>query len=128
MPSKYIKRLLILGGLVILGIIFSQSYWLMKTWALKDQDFDQSVKIALRNTAERISEFNNTELPKSDLIKRRSSNIYAVNINSAIDAQILEDYLIQHFEKIPLDTDFEYAVFDCYSDEMVYGNYCKMGD
>jgi two-component system phosphate regulon sensor histidine kinase PhoR len=100
----------------------------MKTWDLKDQEFDQTVHIILRQVAEQISAFNNTELPKQNLIQRRSSNIYAVNINSAIDANVLEDYLIRNFEQYALKTDFEYAVFDCYSDNMVYGNYCQLQD
>jgi two-component system phosphate regulon sensor histidine kinase PhoR len=128
MPSKYIKTLLILGGFIILGIIFSQSYWLMKTWDLKDQEFDQTVKIVLRKVAEDVALYNGTELPKQNLIQRRSSNIYAVNVNSTIDANILEDYLIQQFEKYSLNFDFEYAVYDCFADNLVYGNYCKLSD
>ena len=128
MPGRYIKTLIILGGIIILGVIFSQLYWLMRTWDLKDQEFDQTVQISLRKVAEDISVYNQTELPKQNLIQRRSSNIYAVNINSTIDANILEDYLIQQFEVNSINTDFEYAVFDCFADNLVYGNYCKLSD
>jgi two-component system phosphate regulon sensor histidine kinase PhoR len=126
MPSRFIRILIFVGGFVVLSTVLSQTYWLMKTWDLKDQEFDQTVRIALRQVAEEISTFNNTDLPKSNLIQRRSSNIYAVNINSAIDANVLEDYLIQLFEQYALKTDFEYALYDCYSDNLVYGNYCQM--
>jgi two-component system phosphate regulon sensor histidine kinase PhoR len=128
MPTKYIRLLIILGGFIILGIIFSQLYWLIRTWDLKDQEFDQTVQIALRQVAGDIALYNKTELPKQNLIQRRSSNIYAVNINSTIDANILEDYLIQQFEANSINTDFEYAVYDCFADNLVYGNYCKLSD
>ncbi|NNF36212.1 MAG: HAMP domain-containing histidine kinase [Saprospiraceae bacterium] len=128
MPTKYIRLLIILGGAIILGIIFSQLYWLIRTWDLKDQEFDQTVQIALRQVAGDIASYNKTELPKQNLIQRRSSNIYAVNINSTIDANILEDYLIQQFEANSINTDFEYAVYDCFADNLVYGNYCKLSD
>lgn len=128
MPAKYIKILIILGGIIILGTIFSQLYWLIRTWDLKDQEFDQTVQIALRQVAEDIAIYNKTELPKQNLIQRRSSSIYAVNINSTVDANILEDYLIQQFEAYSINTDFEYAVFDCFTDNLVYGNYCKLSD
>lgn len=72
-----------------------------------------------------MSKFNKTVLPKEDLVQRKSSNYYAVNINSEIDAGLLEQYLLQEMQKQSLNIDFEYAVYDCSSDELVYGNYCS---
>jgi len=128
MPSNLIKRLIILGGLVIIGTISTQMYWLMKTWDLKDQEFDLTVRKVLLKSAQRIANFNQSELPKKDLIQRTASNIYAVNINSGIDANILEDYLYQEMSNHSLKTDFEYSVFDCTSKDLVYGNYCNLED
>jgi len=125
MPNNLIRRIIILGGLSIIGILFVQSYWLLKTWDIKDKEFDQSVNIVLRNVGERMAKYNKTLLPKTDLVQRRSSNYYAVNINSAIDAGLLEQYLLQEMTKQSLNIDFEYAVYDCVTDELVYGNYCS---
>ncbi len=128
MPGNLIRRLLLLGALAIIGIISIQSYWLLKTWDLKDKEFDQTVHIMLRHVAERIATFHETELPKTNLIQRQSSNYYAVNVNSAINASVLEDYLYQEMDNHGLSTNFEYAVYDCFSKDLVYGNYCEMGD
>jgi two-component system phosphate regulon sensor histidine kinase PhoR len=125
MANTMIRRLIVLGGLSIIGIIFIQSYWLLKTWDIKDKEFDQSVNIVLRNVAERMAKFNKTILPKENLIQRKSSNYYAVNINSEIDAGLLEQYLLQEMQKQSLNIDFEYAVYNCSTDELVYGNYCS---
>ncbi|MGB4958220.1 MAG: histidine kinase dimerization/phospho-acceptor domain-containing protein, partial [Saprospiraceae bacterium] len=123
MPNNLIRRLIILGGLSIIGILFMQSYFLLKTWDIKDKEFDQTVNIVLVNVAERMSKYTKTLLPKSNLIQRISSNYYAVNINSSIDANLLEQYLRQEMEKQSLDIEFEYAVYDCNTDKLVYGNY-----
>jgi two-component system phosphate regulon sensor histidine kinase PhoR len=128
MQNRLISRLLILGALAIGGIIFIQNYWVVKNWDLEANEFHQTVTIALRKVAESIADFNQSELPKQNLIQRRSSNYYAVNINDVIDANILEDYLVREFENHSLNTDFEYAVYDCSNQELVYGNYCKLGD
>lgn len=98
----------------------------MKTLDTKEKEFHQSVTIALRNVAQSLASFNNSSLPKTDLIKREASNYYAVNINDAIDANILEDYLIREFNAFNLDTDFEYAVYDCLSRDLAYGKYCRI--
>ena len=126
MKDSIIRRVLLLGGLAILGILVAQSYWLFKTWDLKDREFDQSVSIALRNVASYLAKFNNTSLPKKNLIQRRYSNYYAVNVNSTIDANVLEDYLYQELGNMNINANFEYAVYDCFSEEMVYGAYCKI--
>lgn len=128
MPDNRIRRLILLGGIVIIGIIFTQTYILMKTWDVKDQEFDQSIRIMLTKVAQRISTLNETELPKTGLIRRTSSNYYAVNIHTSIDATILEDYLIQEMTNHSIKTDFEYGVYDCHTGDLVYGNYCKMTD
>ena len=128
MPGSLIRRLVILGGLVIIGILSTQSYWLLKTWDLKDQEFDLTVRKVLLRVAQRIAKFNDFELPKKSFIERTSSNYYVVNINSGIDANILEDYLYQEMGNFSLKTDFEYSVFDCLNKEMVYGNYCDLTD
>jgi len=126
MTNVLIRRLLILGTLAILGIVFIQSYMVLKTYELQDDEFHLSATTALRTVAERISNLYKTDLPKQDLITRRSSNLYAVNVNSEIDANVLEDYLIQEFEKHSLESDFEYAVYDCQSDSLLYGNYINL--
>ncbi len=128
MPNRSIRTLLILGALLVGSIIVIQGYWTIKNWDLKDDEFSQQVHIALRKVAEKLAAFNNSNLPKQNLVQRRSSNYYAVNVNSEIDANVLEDFLIRAFEAQSLNTDFEYAVYDCSSDEMVYGNYCDIGE
>ncbi len=127
MSNKTIRRLLVLGAFAILGIVFIQAYYMINTWNLRDQGFDSSVRIALRKTAEQLATFNNARLPKQNIIQRRSSNTYVVNINDEIDARILEDYLIQNFEKRSLEADFEYGIYDCASNNMLYGDYCDIG-
>ena len=128
MTNEMIRRLVILGAISILGIVSTQAYWIVKAYNLKDSEFHQTVSIALGKVAETIAKVNNSELPKQNIVERRSSNYYAVNINDGINAAVLEDNLLTEFEKNSLDIDFEYAVYDCFSQELVYGNYCQLSD
>ena len=126
MPNYLIRRLAILGAISIFGVLFIQAYWLKRAFNLQDSEFNQTVTIALLEVAQKIADFNESELPKQNLIQRTSSNYYAVNINDNIDANILEDYLIREFGQRAINTDFEFAIYDCQSQELVYGSYCKM--
>jgi len=102
-----------------------QSVWLIDTWKLRNEAFDNQVIKALRQVANKISEVNKTELPKSNLIQKNNSH-YAVNVNSPLDANILEDFLVREFDKASLNTIFEYAIYDCTNDSLKYVNYCNL--
>ncbi len=123
MRQKHIRFVVLLGAFAIIGIISIQVYFLQNAWNIKEKQFDQSVMIGLRNVAEQMSKLNQTALPHANPIRRLSSNYFVVDINSVIDANILEFYLKTEFEKLNIQTDFEYAIYNCQSDKMEYGNY-----
>ncbi len=125
MPGNTIRVILIFGTLAICGVLLFQSFWLIETWTIKNETFDNQVMKCLRDVANKIADVNETELPKSNLIQKRSSN-YAVNVNSAIDANILEDFLVRSFDEASLNTVFEYAVYDCANDQLAYHNLCNL--
>ena len=121
-----IRLILILGAVAIVGLLFFQGLWLLQSYDLKEEEFHHEVSKSLHTVAENIAAYNKTKLPKSKLIQRRSSNYYSVNVNSAIDANILEDYLVRAFTEASMDIEFEYAVYDCADDEYLYSNYCNL--
>jgi len=118
-------RVFVLGAIAVAGIIGIQAYWVYNTWDLNQVDFKQKVDLALFRTASALSKINEADLPARDIIKQRSSNYFIVNIDSEIDASMLEFFLRRELENLALNIDFEYAIYDCTSDQMVYGNYCR---
>jgi len=125
MPNRQITIVLFLGVFAIIGIIGVQTYWVLHTWDINEQEFEEKINLILYNTACSIAEVNNADLPKKNIIKRRSSNYYNVNIDSEINPGMLEQFLQEGIEAWALNIDFEYGIYDCTSNEMVYGNYCN---
>jgi two-component system phosphate regulon sensor histidine kinase PhoR len=128
MRDKAIKWVIIFGLLAIVGILLFQVYWVVNNWQDNQEEKEQRINIALRKTAEGLHAYSKTDHPDEELITRRSSNYYIVNINDVIDANILEFFLINELNKVGLSLDFEYAIYDCDRDQMVYGNYCNISD
>ena len=128
MSKGAIRRVIILGVIAVLGILGMQSYWVVNTWNLKEQEFHQSVHIALLRVAKSIAGLNESVLPAKQLIRQMSSNYYVVNTNSDINAGELEYLLQKEFHDLELNVDFEYAIHDCQTNEMVYGDYCNYTD
>ena len=121
-------RIIIAGFLAVLAIAAVQTYWVVNSYSLAEKTFDEKVSIALRNVAEQVSQLKQVQLPSQKLITKVSQDYYVVNIKDAIDATDLEFYLQAELEKVALRTDFEYGIYDCSSDEMVYGNYVDFQD
>jgi two-component system, OmpR family, phosphate regulon sensor histidine kinase PhoR len=122
MNNKTIQRVVILGAIAILLVLGTQTYLVTRTWNLNEQNFQQSVTIALQNVAKQLSNINQTALPP-DLIKPLSSNSYTVNINSQITATNLDYYLRRNFEENSINEDWDYAIYDCHDEKYVYGKY-----
>lgn len=123
MRKNTVRYITLLGAISVAGIILIQIYWVRKAFDLKEKQFNQTIQIALRNVAEKMAEYGQFSLPSTDLINEVSTDYYAVNLNNTIDAKTLQYYLINEFGKMGINTDFEYAIYDCSSDKMVYGNY-----
>jgi two-component system, OmpR family, phosphate regulon sensor histidine kinase PhoR len=123
MNNRTIQRIVLLGALAVILVIASQTYWVMQDYNLKMRDFDRSVNIALQNVAQQLSNVNQTALPSQKLITRSSSNTYAVNVNSQINASNLDFFLRKYFEENALNEDFDYAIYDCHDERMMYGKY-----
>ena len=126
MVGNGIKRVIILGTLAIIGIVVIQSYWVMQTWNLKEDEFHQTAKIALLQAANELAKQDSFDLPNKDLINQRSSNYYVVNVNNTIHGPTLEYFLGKALIENNLILDFEYAIYDCTSNQMVQGNYCEI--
>ncbi len=129
MKSSKVRMVVLLGIITIIGIILFQVFWVFKTFDLKEKQFNQSISIALLNVAERLAAFNNTVLSNESPVQQLSSTYFVVNVNSVIDAKILENFLKTEFEYRKIAIDYEYAIYDCSNDKMVYGDYInsKMG-
>ncbi len=123
MKNSIITRVVILGTIAIIGITTMQTYWVLSTWNINEAEFNQKVHLALYNVARSLADLSGTTLPTRNIIRQRTTNYYVVNIADEIDTQNLEYFLQREFEALALNIDFEYAVFDCHTDEMVYGNY-----
>ncbi|MBK7304690.1 MAG: hypothetical protein IPI90_15965 [Saprospiraceae bacterium] len=124
MSSFKIRILVFLGALTIIGIFIMQGVYIFKNYNKEEGEFHRAVNIALRNTAVEIAKYNGVKLPEKGLIKMESSNIYEVNVNSPIDQAILQTYLETEFDKQGITTLFEYGIYNCNTNELVFSECC----
>ncbi len=128
MSNSKIRLVVILATISIIGIFITQVFWLRKAFDEKEIQFNHTVNSALKNVAENLLKFNNSTIPEENPVSQLSSNYFVVRINDAIDVNMLE-YMIQNeFNAYDLNVDFEYGIYDCANEKMVYGNYVSQSD
>lgn len=117
-----------LGAISMLGIALSQIYWVNRAMDITEKELDQTLNVALLSVAEDMAKLNDHVLASLNPVSQLSSNYFVVAQNDKIDANILEHYISNEFRKRKLFMDYEYGIYDCSSDKMVYGNYVGTRD
>ena len=123
MKISKLNAIIILGLVAIIGILIAQLLWTKQAYSLEEKKFSQRVHIALLEVARKLYEGTNHDLPSENPVVKVSNDYYIVNVNNDFEPDVLEFYLKGEFEKMDIHTDFEYAMYNCHSDEMVYGDY-----
>jgi len=122
MSRRLIRILVILSVLSMIGILAVQAVWVRKAYALRDRQFRQSAFIALQEVADEVARMNRITQTKYD-VTQLSADYFIVNTEAPIDPVTLEHLIQVSMRKHHLITDFEYGIYNCESDRMVYGAY-----
>jgi two-component system phosphate regulon sensor histidine kinase PhoR len=120
-----IRFIVVLATVSIIGIVTTQLFWLNKALDISEKQFNTSVNMALRSVATRLLLYNNQTLPNENPVTQLTDNYFVVRVNDVIDANLLELFLKEEFVKRYVMIDFEYSIYDCATEDMVYGNYVK---
>ncbi|MFN2429169.1 MAG: sensor histidine kinase, partial [Cryomorphaceae bacterium] len=90
--------------------------------------FNDRVAIALTNVANEILTINNDPAELFQSVKQIRPNYFTVAINDTVHPYLLEGLLRSEFEKRNIAQNFEYGVYDCFTDSIVFGNYIALND
>lgn len=122
MKNSNIRILVVLAIITLIGIVSTQVYWLNRAIDQQDQVFTHNVQVALRNVVESLCEANGKAIPDENPIEQVSGNYFIVKTNDKIDLKNLEYLITAEIRERSIIEDFEYGVYDCQSDKMVYAN------
>jgi two-component system, OmpR family, phosphate regulon sensor histidine kinase PhoR len=125
MKSAHIRWVVLLGTVAIAGILLFQLYFIWKTWNLNERKFTQSAQIALRKVADDLALLDSIQPSISNPVKQLSPNYFVVESQGNIEPNLLEFYLQKEFRNCNLNLDFEYGIYNCHTDKMIYGDYVE---
>lgn len=104
----------------IIGLFATQLFWMEKAFDLREREFNDRVNIALRSVAQEIMLLNkdSSDVPP---VRQLSSNYFIVSTNDTLHPYLLESLLDNEFRSRNIKTNFEYSIYDCFTDSLVYG-------
>jgi len=123
-----LNSIILLGLIAIISILVAQLLWTKEAFTLEQKKLSQKTHIALLEVAKKLYEGTNHELPAQNPVQKVANDYYIVNVENDFEPDILEFYLKTEFKKMNITTDFEYAMYNCQSNEMVYGNYISLSN
>ena len=127
MRSRNIRLVLVLAILSLVGLSTAQIYWVREAFNQEQDHFHRQVNAALNQVAHEFYTYSKVAPPVTNPIRQLSGNYYVVMVNSPIDANLLDNLLRKAFAAREIKTDFEYGIYDCTTECMVFDTYVKSG-
>ncbi len=139
MNRKNINAVVILGIISLASILVVQMVWMRKTIAIQQtsiaiqekedslnlKQFSEQAHIALRNLLEEISTQSADSSDLYGAVKQVRTNYFTVDINEELHPYYLETLLKKEFYNQNIHQDFQYGIYDCFTDSIVFGNLIK---
>jgi two-component system phosphate regulon sensor histidine kinase PhoR len=126
MKRRTIRIVIFFAVFTIIGIVSFQLFWVQKAYNLQEKQFNERIHVALNNVVREVQRLNEDSSEIYEPVKQITSNYYLASTNDTLHPLFLENLLKNEFQERNLDTDFEYVVYDCFTDSIVFGNYVDL--
>lgn len=114
------------GIAAFIGTIAIQLYWLRQAFDFEEAKLSQNIQVSLLEVANEINHYYGYTEPHTNPVQKVSKDYYIVNMRNDFDAKVLELLLVNKFKAKGINTDFEYGIYDCETDDMLYGSYVNL--
>jgi two-component system, OmpR family, phosphate regulon sensor histidine kinase PhoR len=121
MRRNRINLVIVLAVVSLTAIVAGQVYWVKQAFTIQERQFNDRVIIALNDVVEEIMAMNN-DSSMIEPVYQKESNFFIANITETPEPYLLEDLLLDKFTQLSLNEVFEYGIYDCYTDSIVYGS------
>jgi len=123
--GNHIKILTAFGIIAIISIFLIQIFWVRQAFSISESQFEHNITVALRQVAEKIAVKSKTDFLHRNPVIKINPRLYVVQVNSEIDATLLDYYLNTTFDYFGINQDIEYSIYSCENNDLVYCNYIQ---
>lgn len=122
MKKKAIVIIIILTSLSLIGIILTQVYWINTALKLKEEQFDNSVRIAMKSVVNQLLQNKNDTLfqDKINMLLCRKSRL---DVFDYIEPQVLDSLMSGEMKCMKLSESYYFAIYNKMNNRFALGNY-----
>lgn len=142
MNRRTVNAVIFLGIVSVVSILLIQVFWIQRTTSMQEttiaiqekedslnlKHLNEQTHIALRNVLEEISTHKADSSDLYGAVRQIRSNYFSVDINEELHPFYLENLLKREFYSQNVLQDFQYGIYDCFSDSIVFGNLIKYNE
>lgn len=122
MRKNLLLLIVLINSLALIGIFSTQVYWVKEAYSLIDQQFSNSVRIALKGVANQMLNYN-MHLEKKNLSGKKDSLSATQPDTHSIIPSLLEFKIKEEFDCMKIGPDYEYAIIDLREMKIITGKY-----
>ncbi len=119
-----------LAAISVAGVFLIQFGFIKTSYNFSEKKFRESTTVALKEVAWQIllASGNTSSFDSLSPVEIVSGSYYFVNINSAIDKELLKIHLTEQFKNHEIYNDFEFAIYNPVSEQMDEGILISNGE
>jgi two-component system, OmpR family, phosphate regulon sensor histidine kinase PhoR len=123
MKGKTLKFIISLAVVSVAGVFLIQFGFLKSSYNLTEKQFRESTSIALKEVAWQVllADGNTSSFDSITPVEIVTGNYFLVNVNAAIDKELLKMHLVEEFRKHDVYNDFEFAIYNPALEQMDEG-------
>lgn len=127
MKGKTLKYIILLATLSIAGVFLIQFAFIRSSYNLSEKQFRESASVALKEVAYQIMLATGTTINFDQItpVEIVSNNTYLVNVDVAIDKDLLKENLVKELKKHEIYYDFEFAIYNQTEEQMDVGTFVR---
>jgi two-component system phosphate regulon sensor histidine kinase PhoR len=115
MKRSHLRRIIVLGTILLICLFGVQIYWFNRAFDVAEKQFDHSVQVALKKVAD--------SLTRDPEIIKLSSNFFLATTESIVDSKEIDSLVKKEFLLRSINIDYELGIYNAEDDTLVYGNY-----
>ncbi len=118
--------MIVIATILLIGIVSVQLIWIKRAYQLQVTQLNYDITQALVQVSRAIQKHQGDETLLLDPVKQVEEQTFIVKTNENPDPDYVEVLLSQEFRKKEVNLDFEYNLYNCFNDSVVFTKAVKI--
>jgi two-component system phosphate regulon sensor histidine kinase PhoR len=141
MSSKNIRIIIFLAILGIIGVIVNQFFWVRNSIEIQNNtiqtqkenvimqnsQFQNQATLALVAVRDELISLNSEAIGMYlEPVQQITKNYFVVSFYDTLNPKVLENLLVEKFKAYNVQEAFEYGIYDCFTDSIIFDKYVDL--